>query len=246
MSKIGDVIQIYNSTDLLELSKRQSGAKSYTGCPQLDAHGPTEVGRPIVVAGRTGDGKSTICLHYAINTATLGIPTGIIYLEDPAPVVAKRFALQRPKANIPLFITSAVGVRLGGVIEILDALIDKGCRVIWIDYLQRLYGNSVVSDRRQDINLCLETVDCHAAASGVLLGILSQVRRPDLSKSGNVGKCPQLWELSESSAIEQRAQSVVGVWLEEEQILTRVIKNSNARENTSRRYACHGGKWVEA
>lgn len=238
-------MEIYGCSDLLELSKRQGGVRCYTGCPQLDSHGPTEVGRPIVIAARTGDGKSTMCLHYAINTATRGIPTGIIYLEDPAPVVAKRFAAQQPKAGIPLFITSAVGVRLDGILERVDALMARGCRVIWIDYLQRLYGNSVVSDRRQDINMCLEAIDCHTAASGVLLGILSQTRRPDLSKSGNVGKCPQLWEMSESSAIEQRAQSVIGVWIEEEQILTRVIKNSNARENTSRRYACHDGRWTE-
>lgn len=237
---------IYTCSATLELSKRAMGTRHYTGCPQVDSYGPTEVGRPIVVAGRTGEGKSTICLHYAIDTASRGIPTGIIYQEDTMPVVAKRFANQNPRPDIPIYLTSAIGVRLSGVLARMDALIARGCKVIWLDYIQRLYSDTIVSDRRADINLCLEAIDCHTAASGVLLGILSQTRRPDLSKSGNVGRCPALWEMSESSAIEQRAQAVVGVWMEDDLINTRVIKNSNARDKRALSYACHGGRWMEA
>ncbi len=105
--------------------------------------------------------------------------------------------------NAPVF-----AYRIGGSLEdILSAareLGEAGCKVIWLDYLQKVRG--VSDDRRGEIGRVLTEFQRECANAGAVAGVVSQFSR----RQGRAE--PQLHHLKESGDIENEARLALLGW----------------------------------
>jgi replicative DNA helicase len=114
-----------------------------------------------------------------------------------------RVRLDKMAAKESSFLTSyAVSGSLTQTVEGVHALGEAGCKIIYMDYLQKIHGRS--GDRRYDIGQCLNELHGAAAKHGASLIMLSQI-----SRQANPGKMPGRFALKESGDIENEARMIL-------------------------------------
>lgn len=193
-------------------------------------------GDTIVVAARTGVGKSSLVDRALLLLAQDGIKCSKISVEDGAEDYAAKALSQlsgintavfwggepRPSqrdwdgvyraaeqnCDLPCRFTQIESCALDGVVSqmAIDARA-HGCRVIAVDYLQAIAGPP--GPTRESINATLGALISTARTLGVVLVLVSQLKRPE---TGNPFREPTELDLKESGSIEERAQGLVLLW----------------------------------
>ncbi len=183
-----------------------------TGFPDLDKmiNGGLKEGQLIIIAGRTGGGKTVLAMNIAVNAAKAGTPVVAFSLEMSAQDLVMRsiwsegvgrgeqeaFDIVR---NLPLYVDDSSNITARGITAKIKLLASRfKAKVFVVDYLQLLGtdGGSkdtrerIVADMSRSLKIC-------AKETGVAIIALSQV-----NESG---------ELRESRAIEQDADLVLHV-----------------------------------
>ena len=126
-----------------------------------------------VVGMATGVGKSSLMLASALSSSE---SVGIISCEDTPDVVGSRALAwasgvnsrklrtkhlsDQYKADIAVgrdrlystnvLVTYAIGAPVKTILDCVNALAEAGCRLIWLDYLQKVRG--VMEDRRNEVS----------------------------------------------------------------------------------------------
>lgn len=126
------------------------------------------------------------------------------FTEEEAEMLLKGRAQLREDAKSDFsFLTSyAVSGSLEKTVEGIKALGEAGCKIVFMDYLQKLRGTS--GDRRYDIGTILSRLHGAAVESGCALVLLSQVAR-----QMDPCKIPTRFALKESGDIENEARVIV-------------------------------------
>jgi replicative DNA helicase len=177
-----------------------------------------------ILTSATGLGKSRAMLAAVLNSR---VPVGVVSTEDPAPVLGSRLlarlsgvssmALRRKdysKAQEKRLLDAAktklenihFGIEVAESIETVEdtisRLCDTGCRMIWVDYLQKIRG--VGDDRRNEVNQVYTRIQ-RAVSRGNAAGmVVSQIRRLQ-----DPEKPPQIYHLKESGDLENEARLIL-------------------------------------
>ena len=123
--------------------------------------------------------------------------------EEYDDLLSARADLDAMAAKEHAFLTSyAVSGSLSQTVEGVHALGEAGCKIIYLDYLQKIHGKS--GDRRYDIGQTLNELHGAAAKHGASLIALSQI-----SRQANPGKMPSRFALKESGDIENEARMIL-------------------------------------
>lgn len=219
--------------------RERAKRRALSGMGLLDwAIGGFVDGSMTVVGGRTGAGKSSLMLAWALSMARAGRKPGIISLEDPADVWGGRLVaalsgvdstrLGRGEADevdlpavaaaveaaraLHLEVTFAVGGLLERVRGDVQHLVrDRGCDVIFVDYLQavRLNANSRRYDK--EVSNVAKALKGDCARERVPLVLGSQLSRAERGKPFSE---PHLSDLKESGDVENESEAVVLLWRE--------------------------------
>lgn len=197
------------------------------GLPAIDDElgglGPRACG---ILAAATGVGKSSIML-----TAMLGssVKVGAVSLEDGPDVIGCRVlaaltginslrirrkhlderelaliaaTVESNKLDHMYFAYPTAG-KLHAIEAAVKELTNAGCRMIWLDYLQKVRGHGK-NDRRNEVGETFTTFQ-RACASGNAAGMaVSQFRRLT-----DTEKVPQIYHLKESGDLENEARLIV-------------------------------------
>jgi len=195
------------------------------GIPEVDrAIGGLFPGSCGVLGMATGVGKSSLML-----TAALASPAtvGIISCEDTPDVLGSRAlawasgvnsrklrtkeltaydkkAIERGLATLEqtsVFATYAVGAPMKVILECVDSLAEAGCRLIWLDYLQKVRSGS--DDRRNEVSNVYTQFQYACAQNGCAGMVISQFSRQDPTRE------PQIYWLKESGDIENEARLII-------------------------------------
>lgn len=178
------------------------------GVPWMDQHvGQLGPGDMLVVGARTNVGKSML---------TLGLLAGAGYAktcyvscEDPPWRVGRR--LEALGAGLRILCAWPERRESGAVERCLQEAAGAGCVLVGVDYLQCLaYSGGVACFN--EVGAAARVVDDlkHAAGrAGVALLAVSQIRRPPPLSEGGLPPFPKLWELKETSRIEDAAEVVL-------------------------------------
>lgn len=255
-------------TELAGVAK-EAGTLIRLGTPTVDAAYQIGPGSMVCVGAQTNVGKTSLTWAWLMSMAGRGIPCGMISVEDreedlgakalgelagvnPARLwttwqpedMAKIDAALRANHSLPIS-TAWVGSRdLDAVVARMEHMARVcGARVVVVDYLQAI-AHRPGKDIRQQIDATLaELISC-AGRLKVGLVLCSQLSRPE---KGNPFREPQLIDLKESGAIEQRSQCVVLLWRKNDQpgpILAKVAKAKRqpaGRRFTLGRHPSHAG-----
>ena len=201
------------------------------GFPRLDEEvgglGPGSVG---ILAAATGVGKSSAMLSAMLQCP---VKTGAVSLEDGPDVVGTRLLaalsgvdslrIRRKaltKTELKKVNKAAADAKLeqilfayptaGSIDEVTDAiteLVDQGCRLIWLDYLQKVRGHGK-GDRRNEVSETLTRCQNVAAKGQAALMAVSQFRR--LRTEGkDREKVPGIHHLKESGDLENEARLII-------------------------------------
>lgn len=198
----------------------------------------------IIIAGRPGEGKSSLGICSAIRTAKSGIGVGIFTLEMSTPQLQIRVLGNEAKVDtfrlrigriddeeyrrveeakkyinsLPIYYDDTAGISALSIKAKARRLIrEKGVGLILVDYLQLVAGNKE-GNREQEISSISRTLKMTAKELGVPVIALSQMNR--LSE-GRANKRPILSDLRESGAIEQDSDVVIFIYQKEELIIAK-------------------------
>ncbi len=103
-----------------------------------------------------------------------------------------------------LFFAYPIAGHIDVVVSCIEELCRRGCKLIWIDYLQEIQGTR--DSRMAEIKEIMSQTHAAAAAGGAAVMMLSQFRRFGEKERD---KEPQLYHLKESGDIENKARIVV-------------------------------------
>lgn len=192
----------------------------------------------ITIGGRTGCGKSTLMLGLALHAAKqYGCRAGIVSLEDPAEVWGARGLsfhadinpqdllathVAPPKVaqierglkaleGVGVHIEYALNRPVDDVLRAMRSLVvQKGCDVLFVDYLQAVKIRSGKGDRYdRAVAEAAQDIKAEAQALGVSLALGSQLRRPDGTKAYAE---PSVHELKETGDLENMSEAVLLLW----------------------------------
>ena len=210
-----------------------------TGFRRLDWYtGGFRPGQMIVIAGRTGMGKTSLALQMAFHIAALGLGSVALYsLEMSAEENLLRAVCQIAdvdsaallhgrirEVDIPRVVHAigtlgdaawAIGdegtVRVADVRRQCEALkVTSGLALVVVDYLQLMTATAKVTNRTEAVSEISRGLKCLARDLEVPVVALSQLSRAPESGRGSDHR-PQLSDLRESGAIEQDADKVIFV-----------------------------------
>jgi replicative DNA helicase len=189
---------------------------------ELGGLGPASCG---ILAAATSVGKSSALIAAALSSPT---PVGIISLEDGPDVIGARVlahltginsryirrkfltdpelkrvnkAAKSGAANHIAF-TYPEG-KLGAVEEAVAALASRGCRLVWLDYLQKVRGHGG-NDRRNEVAATFTAFQQACKRDGIAGMAVSQFRRLTDGE-----KVPSIHHLKESGDLENEARLII-------------------------------------
>lgn len=187
-----------------------------------------------ILAAHTGLGKSSIILSAALSSQE---PVGIVSIEDTPDVWGSRAlswlskvdslrirtkrlselelkAVSSAQRKLSEFRRVSIAYEVGGSIErivrAIEALADRGCRLIWVDYLQKIRGIS--DDRRNEVGMAYTAIQRVCADKNTACMVVSQFSR----QIDQHTKEPQRWWLKESGDLENEARMIVLGWRDKE------------------------------
>jgi replicative DNA helicase len=187
----------------------RDGVTYPTGFGFLDRHlGGYVPGDTWVVAGRTSAGKSHMALAKLAGRARAGTPVVYRSLEDGARRVAARVRTGYAADKLYLTFPSPSTAALVGLMRSTAAAV--GARVWCVDYIQltRYTGGGTPWSKPDALGLTVADLKGAAAELGGVLGLVSQVTRP---QPGESAQLPRLYEMKESAAVENAADVVLMV-----------------------------------
>lgn len=232
------------------------------GIPAVDKSiGGLFPGSAGVLGAATGVGKSSIILSSALDNPTQKV--GVISLEDtpdvwgaralahasgvdsrrirtkdflPSEVDDLKRGLEKLESVDHIHIAYSIAGSLESILKAIDELAYEGCRLIWVDYLQKVRG--VSDDRRNEVGRVYVEIQRRCAELGVAVMFVSQFRRIlDPSKTPSIN-----W-LKESGDIENEARLIILFQKDPsnpKDVIGRMAKSTNGGEGTPIRYRRDG------
>lgn len=203
----------------------------------------------VTIAAGTGIGKSSVMLSCAYRSAKQGCPVGIVSLEDPAEMIGARLVAKLTGINdldirrnilsdrdrsrildvtvelagLPLYTVEVLGAGLDETAAAVESLAIKGCKVIFVDYLQLVWAEGY-SDARAAMKRTLGTLQGLAKKYAFALVGVSQVRRPS---EGKEAAAPTRFMLKESGDLENSSKLLLVIWRDAQDITHVKIEKSN-------------------
>jgi replicative DNA helicase len=188
-----------------------------------------------IIAGRPGQGKTTLLISVAKNMALeFNIKVGIFSLEMGEDELWKKFvsdltniqygklsskitteweqieSAQAQFENLDIYIDDTASISLMEIRAKARRLkMKKGIQIIFIDYLQLMSGDSKSGNREQEISKISRGLKILSKELDIPVVCLSQLSRATEQRPD---KKPQLSDLRESGAIEQDADCVTFVF----------------------------------
>lgn len=197
------------------------------GIGALDrAIGGLHPGSAGILAAGTGVGKSSIILSSALSCKHR---VGIVSCEDTPDIVGSRAlawasgvdslrirtktfsdkdrdSLRRGISKLRkldnIRVAYEIGSTLDEVLRSIDKLAAAGCRLIWLDYIQKIRG--VGADRRNEVAGVFTAVQRACDRAGVACMMASQ-----FSRQADPTRPPQIWWLKESGDLENEARLIL-------------------------------------
>jgi replicative DNA helicase len=190
------------------------------------------------------------CLH---NQDVNGVKAGYLSCEDTADVVGCRLLarasgvdskkirrkeltsdelravrsgydhLSGIKSEVAMEVCYRVSRPLPEVVDGIEALAGAGCKIIYLDYIQKIRG--VVEDRRNDIDRIFGTIHAACDRLGLAVVFISQT-----SRQYETDKVPLASALKESGSLETEARAVLMLGRTPEDTrdsLTGILRKSN-------------------
>ena len=102
-----------------------------------------------------------------------------------------------------MFFTYPIAETIEKVEHSIAELCERGCKMIWVDYLQEIRGNGRI-DRRNEVSNAMRAIHRAAARGNAAVMVVSQFRR-----LGDTEKVPQIYHLKESGDIENKARIII-------------------------------------
>lgn len=197
------------------------------GLPFLDG-APATAGSLVVVGGRPGAGKSYFGLQLLSECVQPGV---YVSLEDPAAEVARRVRDSFSPARLDeVLLCTPKRPRLSLICkEIADAYAAGARpRMVVVDYIQLIQYDGEVNAWSQTDQIGLIIADLKALARelGFVLVLLCQLKRP---MREDRHAFPALFDLRDSSNIENSAELVVLLHDQGDQVEARVAKNKSGK-----------------
>lgn len=207
---------------------------THLGIPALDtAAGRVSPGSMVVIGARPGIGKSSVLYTMASEMAARGKRPGIVSVEDRKDVWGSRIlgelsgvnpqkfrdrtfndierdcgeqALRRAK-ELDVQFAFEVSSKVHRVLSSMEFLVrQRGCDVLFVDYLQRIRGAHAESQRVMFGDIAGSLKDTSAVLDVPLI-LASQVKRGEKEYSE-----PTIGDLKETGAIEEIAEVIVLLW----------------------------------
>lgn len=199
-----------------------------TGLPAVDsAIGGLFAGTAGILGGGTGVGKSSLMLSACLSAAAR-VGVGIISLEDTPDVLGSRALATRANVNslsirtknlteadlgrlrlaqerlirTNIHIAYCIGRPLDEIEQAVRDLAERGCKIIYLDYIQKIRG--VSNDRRTEVGTALTRLQGVASEAGVALMLISQIAR-----QMDPGRRLTISSLKESGDLENEARLIV-------------------------------------
>lgn len=194
----------------------------------------------IILAGRPAMGKTSFALSLARNIAIdNGIPVAFFSLEMSKVQLVNRlisnvceiygrkimngmfdeYDWKRYDSRVNYIRNSQIFIDDTPSLSVMDLrskarklVLDKGAKIIFVDYLQLMTANgSRFNSRQEEVSIISRSLKTIAKELNVPIIALSQLSRSVEQRPGSDGKVPQLSDLRESGAIEQDADMVLFV-----------------------------------
>lgn len=208
--------------------------------PLFKAVGYLEPGDLVVVGAGTNVGKTFFILTLLLSAWNEGTPGGFVSCEDPVERIGSRVIRSAAdvsqvamkmrqltesdvavledkiadleKYNIPVYRPKESGHK--EVLAALRVMAQRGARIVAVDYMQHvdLDETDMNSERRREVQLILSALKAEAKRLGIALIVASQFSRSPTS--GGKPREPSTSDLAESSAIEQKSEIVLLMWLD--------------------------------
>ena len=201
-----------------------------------DVCGGFRPGENVVLAGRTGSGKSSIALGAAVHAAASGRGVVIVSAEMPAAQVGKRIlqsraqvwgtllrngqlrtqdweAIRRAQAELSPLPVHIVGRRVtipevGAIIRRCEARWSRRVELVVLDYIQLMQPHTGRSRYEQVSAMSLAGKELALSQGCVVLSI-SQLSREGVKPVGGKEQLPTLWGLKETGSLENDADYVL-------------------------------------
>ncbi len=205
-----------------------------TGVEDCDRYLGTLVGGELIVVGaRPGVGKTSWATQVAIESAKVGLPSLFLTTEMPEDAIWERITSQESRVNsqrlkMPKLLNEHDRTRVYEASEALSSLplhvldvgyrsIDElvglvrrqvtahGLRVIFVDYLQRLFGSDKRTSRYEEVSEISRKLKTLAVETRTVVIALAQFSRPPKDQES---KLPTMASLRDSGQIEQDADMI--------------------------------------
>ncbi len=184
-----------------------------TGFHDLDEYAHFNPGDLVVVAGRTGIGKTTLGLNMLCNM-TWECPVGLITLEMEGRRIVRRMDKFLSKDRIQelseLFFLAEPPPILPEILSGVNEMVNRAkIKCVMIDYLQLITdGKKVLKNRNQEISHIVREIKNFAKKTGIVVILVSQLSRMIDHRDKNNQK-PVLADLKESGDIEYASDIVL-------------------------------------
>jgi replicative DNA helicase len=220
--------------EVLQAQDRRASGKNASdimlGIPSVDnATGGCLPGEMIVVAARSGEGKSVVGVHAKRANGKAGHPTGIINLEMKASRYRARavaaecgidtskmrdgllsnselLTVQRWEDELeswPLFYETITDLSSSQFRGVARKLVSKhGVKVIILDYIQLMTDDDENGNREQEVSKISRTIKQMAIELNIPIIVLAQLNRQATGE-------PTIHHLRESGAITQDADKII-------------------------------------
>ena len=224
----GVAMQVY------EMIEDKGRAGLMTDFADLDdmLHG-LQTGEMVIVAARPSMGKTAFAMNVVENVAAKQVPVGVFSLEMSKQQLAQRMMCSRAGidaqrvrkgmlrneeyqrlammvtelAKFPIWVDDTPGLTIMDLRAKARRLaLQKGIKLLMIDYMQLMEGTSGVESRQQQITEISRGIKGIARELDIPVICLSQLNRSSESRDGHR---PRMSDLRESGSIEQDADVVL-------------------------------------
>lgn len=186
-------------------------------------------GELVLIAGKPGDGKTSLALQWAVGAAQNGVPAGVLSLEMgrrsllnrlvsgmtgiPMPMLRtrdwsspahKKRAIEAAEflASIPLYVDDRSGLDAPRVYDTLRHWGQQGIGLAVVDYVQRMGGAS--ESRNQQVGDAVRALKSGAKDADIPVLAISS-----LNRQGAGSEKPRMSWLRESGDLEYEADSIL-------------------------------------
>ena len=195
---------------------------------ELGGLGPGACG---ILAGATGLGKSSAVLAAMLASS---VKVGAVSLEDGPDVVGSRLLsalsginslrIRRKDLTVAelkelnmlaksnkldhMYFSYPTAGRLDKVCAEIKELCEQGCKMVWVDYLQKIRGHGK-GDRRNEVAETFTRIQEAIAEGGAAGMLVSQFRRPGVDLKTGKPRPVGIHHLKESGDLENEARIIV-------------------------------------